>query len=63
MPHHHIFDPATGDSPTGLEADGLSTAFMVMGARTRWRPTCRASTCSPSARMAGSGCRPGVPAA
>jgi thiamine biosynthesis lipoprotein len=42
--HHHIFDPATGDSPTelssvtvlaptGLEADGLSTAFMVMGAR------------------------------
>jgi thiamine biosynthesis lipoprotein len=42
--HHHIFDPATGDSPpelasvtvlapTGLEADGLSTAFMVLGAR------------------------------
>jgi thiamine biosynthesis lipoprotein len=42
--HHHIFDPSTGDSPTelasvtvlaptGLEADGLSTAFMVMGAR------------------------------
>jgi FAD:protein FMN transferase len=42
--HHHIFDPASGDSPmelagvtvlapTGLEADGLSTAFMVMGAR------------------------------
>ena len=42
--HHHIFDPATGYSPrelasvtvlapTGLEADGLSTAFMVMGAR------------------------------
>jgi thiamine biosynthesis lipoprotein len=42
--HHHIFDPATGGSPTelasvtvlaptGLEADGLSTAFMVMGAR------------------------------
>lgn len=42
--HHHIFDPATADSPaelasvtvlapTGLEADGLSTAFMVMGAR------------------------------
>jgi len=41
--HHHIFDPATGDSPvelasvtvvapTGLLADGLSTAFMVMGA-------------------------------
>jgi thiamine biosynthesis lipoprotein len=41
--HHHIFDPATGDSPTtlasvtvlaptGLMADGLSTAFMVMGA-------------------------------
>jgi thiamine biosynthesis lipoprotein len=43
-PHHHIVDPATGDAPaelasvtvvapTGLEADGLSTAFMVMGAR------------------------------
>jgi FAD:protein FMN transferase len=42
--HHHIFDPGTGTSPaelasvtvaapTGLEADGLSTAFMVMGAR------------------------------
>jgi thiamine biosynthesis lipoprotein len=42
--HHHIFDPSSGDSPTelasvtvvaptGLEADGLSTAFMVMGAR------------------------------
>jgi len=41
--HHHIFDSATGDSPTalasttvlaptGLMADGLSTAFMVMGA-------------------------------
>lgn len=41
--HHHIFDPATGDSPlelasvtvlapTGLMADGLSTAFMVVGA-------------------------------
>lgn len=41
--HHHIFDPATGDSPlelasvtvmapTGMMADGLSTAFMVMGA-------------------------------
>lgn len=40
--HHHIFDPATGDSPselasvtvlapTALQADGLSTAFMVMG--------------------------------
>lgn len=40
--HHHIFDPALGDSPaelasvtvlapTGLLADGLSTAFMVMG--------------------------------
>lgn len=40
--HHHIFDPASGDSPpalasvtvaapTGLMADGLSTAFMVMG--------------------------------
>lgn len=39
--HHHIFDPATGDSPTvlasatvlaptGMMADGLSTAFMVM---------------------------------
>jgi len=42
--HHHIFDPATGDSPqelasvtvaapSGILADGLSTAFMVMGAR------------------------------
>lgn len=42
--HHHIFDPATGDSPTdlasvtvlaptGLMADGLSTAFMVLGAK------------------------------
>ena len=41
--HHHIFDPATGDSPTelastsvlapnALQADGLSTAFMVLGA-------------------------------
>lgn len=41
--HHHIFDPAKGDSPTalasvtvlaptGMMADGLSTAFMVMGA-------------------------------
>jgi thiamine biosynthesis lipoprotein len=41
--HHHIFDSATGDSPTalasatvlaptGLMADGLSTAFMVLGA-------------------------------
>ena len=40
---HHIFDPATGASPvelaavtvaapSGLLADGLSTAFMVMGA-------------------------------
>lgn len=40
--HHHIFDPATGDSPpelasatvlapTGLLADGLSTAFMITG--------------------------------
>jgi thiamine biosynthesis lipoprotein len=40
--HHHIFDPATGDSPTelasasvlapnALQADGLSTAFMVLG--------------------------------
>jgi thiamine biosynthesis lipoprotein len=42
--HHHIFDPATGDSPpelaavsvlapSGLLADGLSTAFMVMGSQ------------------------------
>lgn len=42
--HHHILDPATGCSPrdlasvsvlapTGIEADGLSTAFMVLGAR------------------------------
>ncbi|PWF55627.1 FAD:protein FMN transferase [Massilia glaciei] len=42
--HHHIFDPATSESPremasvtvlapTGIEADGLSTAFVVMGAR------------------------------
>ena len=41
---HHIFDPATGESPaelaavtvaapTGILADGLSTACMVMGAR------------------------------
>lgn len=41
--HNHIFDPATGDSPTELasasvlaptatQADGLSTAFMVLGA-------------------------------
>jgi thiamine biosynthesis lipoprotein len=41
---HHIFDPATGASPaelaavtvaapSGILADGLSTAFMVMGAR------------------------------
>jgi thiamine biosynthesis lipoprotein len=40
---HHIFDPATGESPLALasasvlapsamEADGLSTAFMVLGA-------------------------------
>ncbi len=40
---HHIFDPATGESPqelasvtvlapTGLQADGLSTAMMVIGA-------------------------------
>jgi thiamine biosynthesis lipoprotein len=42
--HHHIVDPATGQSPrelasvtvlapSALEADGLSTTFMVMGAR------------------------------
>lgn len=42
--HHHIIDPATADSPqelasvtvvapTAILADGLSTAFMVMGAR------------------------------
>jgi len=42
--HHHIFNPATGASPqelasvtvlapSALQADGLSTAFMVMGAR------------------------------
>ena len=42
--HHHIFDPATGESPqelasatvlapSGVLADGLATAFMVMGAR------------------------------
>ena len=42
--HHHIFDPVTGHSPpelasvtvvapTGILADGLSTAFMVMGAK------------------------------
>ena len=42
--HHHIFDPATGQSPlelssvtvvapSAMQADGLSTAFMVMGAR------------------------------
>lgn len=42
--HHHIFEPARGDSPpelasvtvlapNGLLADGLSTAFMAMGAR------------------------------
>lgn len=41
--HHHIFDPVSGDSPlelasvtvlapSGLQADGWSTAFMVMGA-------------------------------
>lgn len=40
--HHHIFDPAAGDSPqelasvtvmapTAMLADGLSTAFMVLG--------------------------------
>ncbi|MFZ6773348.1 FAD:protein FMN transferase [Undibacterium sp. SXout7W] len=40
--HHHIFDPGSGDSPTelasvsviadtGLLADGLSTAMMVLG--------------------------------
>ncbi|MEB0136635.1 FAD:protein FMN transferase [Actimicrobium sp. CCC2.4] len=42
--HHHIFDPASGDSPlelasvtvvapTGLQADGLSTTLMVLGAQ------------------------------
>jgi thiamine biosynthesis lipoprotein len=42
--HHHIFDPATGNSPqelasvtvlapTAMEADGWSTAFMVLGER------------------------------
>lgn len=42
--HHHIFDPATGESPqelasvtvlapTAMLADGLSTACMVLGAR------------------------------
>lgn len=42
--HHHIFDPASGDSPgelasatvlapTGLQADGWSTALMVLGAK------------------------------
>ena len=42
--HHHIFDPVTGESPQDLAsatvvaassvlADGLATAFMVMGAR------------------------------
>jgi thiamine biosynthesis lipoprotein len=42
--HHHIFDPATGESPqelasvtvlapSAMQADGLSTAFMVLGAR------------------------------
>ncbi len=41
--HHHIFDPASGDSPrelasvtviapSGMQADGLSTALMVVGA-------------------------------
>lgn len=44
LAHHHIFDPALGDSPLELAsvtvlapgamlADGLSTAFMVMGVR------------------------------
>lgn len=44
LAHHHIFDPALGDSPpelasvtvlapTAMLADGLSTAFMVMGVR------------------------------
>lgn len=48
--HHHIFDPASGDSPTvlasatvlapsGIQADGLSTAFMVMGAERSLRLT------------------------
>lgn len=42
--HNHIFDPATGESPlelasvtvvapTGLLADGLSTAFFVLGSK------------------------------
>jgi thiamine biosynthesis lipoprotein len=42
--HHHIFDPATGNSPqelasvtvlapSAMEADGWSTAFMVLGER------------------------------
>jgi thiamine biosynthesis lipoprotein len=42
--HHHIFDPVLGDSPpelasatvlapSGLLADGLSTAFMALGMR------------------------------
>lgn len=42
--HHHIFDPASGDSPdelasvsviaaSGMQADGLSTAMMVLGAK------------------------------
>ena len=42
--HHHIVDPASGESPrelasvtalapSGILADGLSTAFLVMGAR------------------------------
>ncbi len=45
--HHHIFDPASGDSPgqlasatvlaaTGLQADGWSTALMVLGAEKGW---------------------------